>query len=223
MDRPEYDNFVEGKSLKQLLELSRTVFELVLKDERLASFEPVAHPDGEFLGSFFGADRTDLFYCVLEIHGPQHASLNIACHLSGQTRQEDTDREELRAFDDVDSYVRSMAHRVGRYMERRYERVKGTLRLRQLEVSTMMKEDILALENVRVKTYRYGVTSWDALMRLRGPPTVHVIANDEDGMVPEDGSAALVFTWPHGEPIWGRSRNRAETTRFLLEVEKLFV
>ena len=221
---PEYDDIIEGKSLKELVEVSRNVFELVLKDERLAPFEPVADPDGEFLGSFFGAYQSDLFYCVLEIHGPKQASLNIACHLNGQTTEPaDFDRVELRGFGDVDSYVHSMAYRVGWYMEDRYERLKDTLRLRKLEVSTTMKEDIPALEDVRVKTYRYGVTSWDALMRLRGPPTVHVIANGENGRVPDDGSVALVFTRPRGEPIWERSRSRAETTQFLLEVEKLFV
>ena len=211
-------DFIAGKSPRQLIDLTRTVFKRLIKDKRLAAFEPV-EGDDVFFGSFFDAEVSDHFYCSLQFMGPKHASLYVVLTLGGQT----IGQYEVTNFGGVEEVVEIMESLVESYMEDRLERVKDTLRLRQLEVSTTMKESMEALFFVRVKTYRYGVTSWPALMRLRGPPTVHVIANDEDGMVPDDGSAALVFTWPHGEPIWGRSRSRAETTRFLVEIEKLFV
>ena len=210
-------DFIAGKSPRQLIDLTRTVFKRLIKDKRLAAFEPV-EGDDVFFGYLFDSEL-DHFHCSLRFTGAKYASLCIVLTLGGET----VGQYEVTNFGGVEEVVEILESRVESYMEERFERVKDTLRLRQLEVSTTMRESMEALFFVHVKTYRYGVTSWPALMRLRGPPTVHVIANDADGMVPDDGSAVLVFTWPHGEPIWGRSRSRAETTRFLVEIEKLFV
>ena len=210
-------DFIAGKSPKQLIDLTRTVFKRLIKDKRLAAFEPV-EGDDVFFGSFFDAEL-DFFHCSLQFTGPKRVSLYVVLMLGGQT----ICQYDIMSFAAIEEALEIMEPHVQRYVEERFERVKDTLRLRQLEVSTTMRESMEALFFVHVKTYRYGVTSWPALMRLRGPPTVHVIANDEDGMVPDDGSVALVFTWPHGEPIWERSRSRAETTLFLVEIEKLFV
>ena len=211
-------DFIPGKSPKQLLDLTRNVFKRLVHDQRLAAFEPV-EGDGVFTGSFFNATTSDYFYCTLQFTGPKRASLYVVLILGGQT----VGQYELLNFAAVDEVLGILETQVKRYMEERFERVKDTIRLRMLEVSTTIRESMEELFFFHVKTYRLGIAPWSLLMDKRGGiPTVHVFANDQDGTVPEDGSAVLLLTW-EAAPVWTRSGSRAETTRFLLEIEKLLL
>ena len=210
-------NFLLGLALDEQFNLARAVFQRVLLDPRLAAFEPAPAGYGEFSAGFFGAQLTDFFYCVLEIEGPLQSSLSVAYHLGGRS----VEREKVGSFADVDAFVGGMARRVRRFMRRRAARVSGTIRDRRTEIWDVLANHE-ALGVVRVKTYRYGVASWDSVVNQRGAPTVHVLANGEDGEALESGAATLVFTWGQAEEaIWETCRIRLDTMRFMVDVEVL--
>ena len=82
----------------------------------------------------------------------------------------------------------------------------------------MIEGNPASLGMVAVKTYRYGITSWDSLVNQRGPPTVHVVANDEDDSVRD--LAMLVFTCPHAPAIWATCQTRDGTANFMGDVKE---
>ena len=64
------DELLHGLTLEQRVDKTRTIFERILRDERLSDFEPEAATNGEFSARFLGCSF-DGFNCALLVVGPQ--------------------------------------------------------------------------------------------------------------------------------------------------------
>ena len=207
---------LDGLTHEQRVDKTRTIFERILRDERLSEFEPEAATNGEFSARFLGCSF-DGFNCALMVVGPQRVFVKAEYCLGGRLMQP----MAITCDDGLDLFVRSMARRVRRFVRRRAARVSGTIRDHRIEIwDVILNHEALGV--VRVKKYRYGVASWDSVVSQRGAPTVHVLANGEHGEVLESGVATLVFTWAQAEEaIWKTCRIRLDTMRFMMDVELL--
>ena len=205
------DELLHGLTLEERVDKTRAIFERILRDERLREFEPAAEVDGEFQALFFGCD-SESFACQLVVKGPGQSLVKAECYMEGRLRYS----MFLTSERGISSFIRWMVENVGQFMRRRADLLFVTQRLRLNEVRSIIAENPESLGMVAVRTYRYGITSWDSLVNQRGAPTVHVIANDKDGSVRD--LATLVFTCPHEPAIWATCQTRDGIENFLLDV-----
>ena len=207
------DELLHGLTLEQRVDKTRAIFERILRDERLCEFEPAAEVDGEFQALFFGCD-SESFACQLVVKGPGQSLVKAECYMEGRLRYS----MFLTSERGINFFVGWMVENVGQFMRRRAELLFLTQRLRLNEVRSMIEGNPASLGMVAVKTYRYGITSWDSLVNQRGAPTVHVIANDEDGSVRD--LATLVFTCPYAPATWVTIQTDDGTKHFMWDVEE---
>jgi len=207
------DELLHGLTLEQRVDKTRAIFERILRDERLYEFEPEAAVDGEFQAFFFGCER-ECFACQLVVNGPGGSYMKAECYLEGRVRHS----MQLSSERGVNFFVAWMVEHVGQFMRRRADLLFVTQHLRLREIRSMIEGNPASLGMVAVKTYRYGITSWDSLVNQRGPPTVHVIANDEDSSVRD--LATLVFTCPHAPAMWVTCQTHDGAKQFMFDVEE---
>ena len=158
------DELLHGLTLEERVDKTRAIFERILRDERLSEFEPEAAVDGEFQAFFFGCER-ECFACQLVVNAPGGSYMKAECYLEGRVRHS----MQLSSERGVNFFVEWMVEHVGQFMRRRADLLFVTQRLRLREIRSMIERNPASLGLVRVKTYRYGITSWDSLVNQRGP------------------------------------------------------
>ena len=202
------DEFLDGLTLEQRVDKTREIFERILRDGRLCEFEPEAHKDGEFSAYFFGC-TFDCFACTLVVDAPGRSHVKAECYIDGRVKH----AMPLFGEHGLNYFVERMAAHVGHHMRGRAQSLFVQQRVRRIEIRSAIEGDPASLGLVRVKTYQYGITSWKSLLNQRGHPTVHVVANDENGNVRD--VATLVFTCPHAPAIWATCQLRVDTLHFM--------
>ena len=206
------DELLHGLTLEERVDKTRAIFERILRDERLREFEPAAEVDGEFQALFFGCD-SESFACQLVVKGPGQSLVKAECYLEGRLRYS----MFLTSERGVNFFVEWMVKHVERFMYRRSVSLFEQQQLRRIEVRVAIANRAEVLGAVDVRTYQYGITSWKSLLNQRGHPTVHVVANDEDGSVQD--IPMLVFTCPHAPAIKSTCQLHDDTLRFMTDVE----
>ena len=206
------DELLHGLTLEERVDKTRAIFERILRDGRLCEFEPEAAVDGEFQAFFFGCER-ESFACQLIVNGAGRSYMKAECYLEGQVKHS----MALTSEWGVNHFVEGMVERVGRFMRRRADLLFVQQQMRRIEIRGAIERNRALLGAVDVRTYQYGLTSWNSLLNQRGPPTVHVVANDEDRSVQD--IPMLVFTCPHAPAIKSTCQLHVNTLSFMTDVE----